>query len=248
MEEKIFRVRLSDAVRKARLNHNHITKEEMDASFEGELSSEQLLLVEEYLKNLGIKIGDFHEEEEEPVPGGQDASYLHMYLDELSGLAKRTDEELLNVKKAALCGDETAKAAIVHDYLPKVVEIAKLYTGQGVALEDLIGEGNIGLMMGIELISCLESVEEIEGYLGKMVMDAMDSAIARGDEDREFDRQTLELVEMVASKAGELSDLLRRDVSVSELAEESGLAEEKILRALEMAGNKIEGIMVETEI
>ena len=57
-------------------------------------------------------------------------------------------------------GDEEAKHELANSYLPKVVEIAKLYTGQGVPLEDLIGEGNIGLMMGLELLSCVESVDE----------------------------------------------------------------------------------------
>lgn len=248
MEEKIFRERLSDMVRKARINHNHITEEEIGASFEEALMPEQLALVKEYLKSLGMKFGSFGEDEEEPLLDRQDGSYLQMYLDELSGLRKYSDEELLTIKRAALEGDEAAKAEIANDYLPKVVDIAKLYTGQGVTLEDLIGEGNIGLMMGIELLSCLESVEEIEGHLGKMVMDAMDSAVAKGDEDKEFGRQMLERVEMVASKAKELSELLRRDVTAAELAAESELAEQEIRHALAVTGNKIEGIMVETEL
>ncbi len=248
MEEILFKDRLSETVRKARLHQNFITREEIEELFENSLSPEQTTLVEDYLKGLGIQTGISGEEVEEPVLDGPDVSFLQMYLDEIAGLSKLSDEELRGLKQAALLGDEEAKHELANSYLPKVVEIAKLYTGQGVPLEDLIGEGNIGLMMGLELLSCVESVDEVEGHLGKMVMDAMDAAIARGNEDLEFDRRMLLKVSQIADKAKELSEIFCRDVTISEISKESCIPEEEILQALEMTGNKIEGIMVDTEV
>lgn len=249
-EENEFKECLSKVVRKARMNHNCITEEEIAEAFSGTLSPEQLLLVEEYLKNTGIKTGAYDEENanEEMMLEGRDVSFLQMYLDELELLPRRTEEEMTVYKKAALEGEEYAKKELVNAYLPKVVEIAKLYTGQGLTLEDLIGEGNIGLMMGIELLSCLEREEEIEGHLGKMVMDAMDSAIAEGNEEMEFDRQMIEKIEEIAAKAKELSEDLRHDVTVEELAAEAEIEAEEIRQALKLTGNRIEGIAVEENL
>ena len=76
----------------------------------------------------------------------------------------------------------------------------------------------------------------------------LDAAIARGNEDLEFDRKMLLKVSQIADKAKELSEIFCRDVTISEISKESCIPEEEILQALEMTGNKIEGIMVDTEV
>ena len=43
--------------------------------------------------------------------------------------------------------------------------------------EDLIGEGNIGLMTAIRALTTLESPDEVDSFVGKMIMDAMDQAV-----------------------------------------------------------------------
>ena len=109
-------------------------------------------------------------------------------------------------------------------YLPKVVEIAKLYAGQGVFVEDLIGEGNVALSMGVTMLGCLEKKEEAEGMLMKMVMDAMEDFISDSMEETQKDNKVLKKVNQVAEKARELSEELRRKVTVEELCTETGLS------------------------
>ena len=109
MEETLFKDRLSETVRKARLHQNFITREEIEELFENSLSPGQTTLVEDYLKGLGIQTGISGEEVEEPVLDGPDVSFLQMYLDEIAGLSKLPDEELRGLKQAALLGDEEAK-------------------------------------------------------------------------------------------------------------------------------------------
>jgi len=127
-------------------------------------------------------------------------------------------------------------------YLPKVVEIAKLYAGQGVFVEDLIGEGNVALSMGVTMLGCLEKKEEAEGMLMKMVMDAMEDFISDSMEETQKDNKVLKKVNQVAEKARELSEELRRKVTVEELCTETGLSEKAVRDAMRLSGYTIEDI------
>ena len=51
-----------------------------------------------------------------------------------------------------LSGDTSAKDALVHEQLDKVFRIAKTYEKRGIALDEMIAEGNIGILMGLERI------------------------------------------------------------------------------------------------
>ena len=66
---------------------------------------------------------------------------------------------------SAMAGERDAQQSLISVYLPQVVEISKLYAGQGVFLEDLIGEGNVALAMGVTMLGCLENASEAEGML-----------------------------------------------------------------------------------
>ena len=121
-------------------------------------------------------------------------------------------------------------------------QIAKLYAGQGVFLEDLIGEGNVALTIGVSMLGSQENAQEALGLLGKMIMDAMESYIRENTDAKKLDAKVADKVNLVADKARELSEELRRNVTVQELAEESGLSESAIRDAIRMSGFKIEGI------
>ena len=47
-------------------------------------------------------------------------------------------------------GDETARIELIERNLRLVVSVAKRYSGMGLPFEDLIQEGNIGLMKAVE--------------------------------------------------------------------------------------------------
>ena len=75
---------------------------------------------------------------------------LTLYLDNVGKYARLTPEEEVKLAAAAAAGDETARQKLIEANLRLVVSIAKYYTGNGLPLEDLIQEGNIGLMKAID--------------------------------------------------------------------------------------------------
>lgn len=109
-------------------------------------------------------------------------------------------------------------------------------------MEDLIGEGNVALAMGVTMLGCLEHAAEAEGMLGKMIMDAMQDYISENMAEADKDKKVLNKVNKVAKKAKELSGELRRKVTVEELSAETGVSENAIREAMRLSGYTIEEI------
>ena len=58
--------------------------------------------------------------------------------------------EEIDLSKRAKAGDKGARQRLIEKNLRLVVSVAKKYRGQGLPFEDLIQEGNIGLMKAVE--------------------------------------------------------------------------------------------------
>ena len=237
--ELLFAKTLEKVRKQAREQGNCIEEQQVrDAFAELALSQEQLEMVFDYLKKHKIGIGESIEPEEYLTE--EEIDYLEEYKKEMQLLEKLSDGEKEAVTLSAMAGEVDAQRRLIQAYLPQVVEISKLYSGQGVFLEDLIGEGNVALAMGVTMLGCLEHAKEAEGMLIKMVMDAMEECIADNLQEAEKDKKVLDRVNKVAEKARELAEELHRKVTVEELAQETGISQKAIEDAMRMSGFAIE--------
>jgi RNA polymerase primary sigma factor len=165
-----------------------------------------------------------------------------MYLEELKELPTVTDGEKRAVMMSAFAGDGNAQAKLVEIFLPQVVEISKLYAGQGALVEDLIGEGNVAVASAVTMLDCVEGIDEIEGFIAKMIMDAMEEYIGDDSDNRQADDNVLEKVNTVNDKARELYDSYLRKVTVKEVADELNITEDEVIEAIKFSTNHIEYI------
>lgn len=242
MDKEIWFAKTLEQVRQqARAQGSSISEEQVREAFrELELSDTQLQMVFDYLKKQKIGIG-------EPVDADEyltaaERSYLQDYLDEIAALPVYSPGEIEGYTIAAMAGEADAQAKLVEVYLKDVTDIAKLYTGQGVLLEDLIGEGNLALTFGVGMLGSLEQPREAQGMLAKMIMDAMEEQIQETAANEKTDRRVADRVNRVAEKAKELAEELHRKVTPEELAAETGLSAKSIRDAMRMSGFKIEDI------
>lgn len=239
--EVLFAQTLEQVRKTAKEQGNCISKEQVEEAFAAlNLDEEKLNMVFDYLKQHKIGIGepvnpdDYLSEEE--------VDYLEGYLEQLKELPEAAAGEQEAVTLSAMAGDTDAQNRLMQIFMPRVVEIAKLYTGQGVLLEDLIGEGNVALTMGVAMLGALENASEAQGMLGKMIMDAMEEYIAENADEAEKDRRIADKVNKVADKANELAEDLHRKVTVEELMNETGMSRKSILDAMRISADKIEAI------
>ena len=61
-----------------------------------------------------------------------------------------THQEEIDLSKRGKAGDQKARQRLIEKNLRLVVSVAKKYRGYGLPFEDLIQEGNIGLMKAVE--------------------------------------------------------------------------------------------------
>lgn len=77
-------------------------------------------------------------------------SPLETYLREINEVALLTADEEKALARRIADGDEQAREHMVRANLRLVVNIARGYVGKGLALQDLIEEGNLGLLRAVE--------------------------------------------------------------------------------------------------
>jgi RNA polymerase nonessential primary-like sigma factor len=83
------------------------------------------------------------------MPDGElDAT--RMYLNEIGYSSLLTAAEEVHFARLALRGDEAARKRMIESNLRLVVKIARRYMNRGLALLDLIEEGNLGLIRAVE--------------------------------------------------------------------------------------------------
>ncbi len=143
---------------------------------------------------------------------------------------------------SAIAGDKESQDKLIECYLPLVVDVARMYSEQGVYLEDLIGEGNVALTKGVTMLDVVGEPSEVEGFLYKLMLDAMEAIIEENLAENAGGQKVLSLVQEVADKAKELAEDLRRKVTVEELMEETGWDEDKIRSAIKFSGDAIEDL------
>ena len=109
-----------------------------------------------FLSERGVVVTDFENSSEEVWEemtaeeqaredySGEDA--VRVYLREIGRVPLLSADEELELAKRMSLGDEEAKRELTEANLRLVVSIAKRYIGRGLPLQDLIQEGNIGLM------------------------------------------------------------------------------------------------------
>ncbi len=82
--------------------------------------------------------------------GGASQSALWMYLQEISRVALLTPAQEISLAQRIEQGDQDAVSALARANLRLVVRVARGYQNRGLALEDLIAEGNLGLLQAVQ--------------------------------------------------------------------------------------------------
>ncbi len=236
---------LQKTLKEARENGGRISRDEISEIFSGlSLDRSQLEQVEGYLKAHKIVVGT--------QAGDVDAlpeverDFLTSYMEMLDNIPELSDSVLEALKISAMAGEHSAQKELSEQMLRDVVDIARLYAGQGVSIEELIGAGNEALVTGVRLLGHLDSPQDVDGEIGRRIMDSMEDLIAAMLDDNAMDRKMEDMVNLVADKAHELAEELGRKVTPMELAGEGDVTAEQIMEAVRLTGGKIEDLDVQT--
>jgi RNA polymerase primary sigma factor len=132
-----------------------------------------------------------------------------------------TPEEELDLGGRARAGDARARAHLIEKNLRLVVSVAKKYREMGLPFEDLIQEGNLGLMKATERFDP-EMGNRFSTYATWWIRQAIGRAIEEKGRTIRLPTHAREKVRKAARVRNELSATLGRDPAEEEVAERLG--------------------------
>ena len=237
MQDRVtFLEKLGDMVKRARENDSSVSIAEVEEYFpDGTLTEEQMDMVFDYLLSQKIVVKGYVKIQEEDKEELSEAEkrYLEEYEKELAGFRSEEEGEKNRLFEQIIDGDTLAKSRVIELYLKEVVEIAKTMRHPELFLEDLVQEGNVGLMLGVEMIT---DTEYAHGTIIGQVRRSIQMYIEEYEDAKARDKVMIQKVDDMDAAITELTEELGRKVTIEELALHLGMSEDEVMDILHLTG------------
>lgn len=159
---------------------------------------------------------------------------VRMYLKEIGTVPLLTAEEELRLAKRKAEGDQTAKERLIEANLRLVVSIAKRYTGRGMSFLDLVQEGNLGLIKGVEKFDYTKGYK-LSTYATWWIRQSVTRALADQARTIRVPVHMVETINKMSKMQRKLTLELGYEPSVPELASALDISEEKVMEIMQIA-------------
>ncbi len=154
-------------------------------------------------------------------------SPLETYLREINETALLTADEEKELARAIGIGDARARDRMVRANLRLVVNIARGYTGKGLGLQDLIEEGNLGLLRAVEGFDP-EMGTRFSTYASYWIKQSIKRALINSAKTIRIPAYMVELLSKWRRASVRLTDELKRTPTPEEVARLLGLPKRKL--------------------
>ena len=159
---------------------------------------------------------------------------VRMYLKEIGTVPLLTTEEELTLAKRKAEGDEYAKERLIEANLRLVVSIAKRYTGRGMSFLDLVQEGNLGLIKGVEKFDYTKGYK-LSTYATWWIRQSVTRALADQARTIRVPVHMVETINKMSKMQRKLTLELGYEPSVAELADALEMSEDKVMEIMQIA-------------
>lgn len=162
----------------------------------------------------------------------RDSGTLGTYFRDIGRIPLITREEEIRLARRVRRGDQEALAKLVTANLRFVVSVAKKYAGLGLSLEDLVSEGNVGLIRAARRFDDRRGVRFLS-YAVWWIKQAMLQALAEQVPVVRIPLNRAGLLNRLQRKADELRKALEREPTYAEIASALSLTDEEVADTLE---------------
>jgi len=154
-------------------------------------------------------------------------SALTLYMREAVEVPLLTIEEENALAARIKRGDEAAREHMIRANLRLVVKIARDYDGFGLPLLDLINEGNIGLMKGVERFDPAKG-GKLSTYASWWIKQSIKRALANQSKTIRLPVHLVDKIGRMKKVAHQLQELFGREATDEEIAEEMNVPISKV--------------------
>jgi RNA polymerase primary sigma factor len=162
-----------------------------------------------------------------PKDGAQPQSPLETYLREINETKLLSAEEEQMLARLIANGDAAARDRMVRANLRLVVNISRSYVGKGLALQDLIEEGNLGLLRAVEGFDP-EMGTRFSTYASYWIKQSIKRALINSAKTIRIPAYMVELLSKWRRATARLSEELGRMPTQEEVARVLGLPKKKL--------------------
>jgi RNA polymerase primary sigma factor len=154
-------------------------------------------------------------------------SPLETYLREINETALLSAKEEKELAYRIIAGDGSARERMVRANLRLVVNIARSYTGKGLALQDLIEEGNLGLLRAVEGFDPGMNTR-FSTYASYWIKQSIKRALVNSAKTIRIPAYMVELLSKWRRATAQLTDALGRPPTQEEVAKSLDLPKKKL--------------------
>jgi RNA polymerase primary sigma factor len=147
---------------------------------------------------------------------------LQLYLREIGQVQLLTPKEEIALARRIKRGDKAAREQMIKANLRLVVKIARDYDGLGLPLLDLINEGNIGLMKGVERFDPRKGAK-LSTYASWWIKQSILRALANQSKTIRLPVHVVDKMAHIRRAERKLREVLDRDPTDEEVADALGL-------------------------
>lgn len=169
---------------------------------------------------------------------GRESFSIDKYLQEIGKIEILTPEEEVTLAKKIRAGDEEARELLVMSNLRFVVSVAKQYQNHGLGLEDLINEGNLGL---IKAAGCFDETKGFKfiSYAVWWIRQSILQAIAENARLVRLPLNKISGINKVNKCFFRLEQEFQREPTAEEIAEAMEITPEEVKESIKIASRPL---------
>lgn len=178
-----------------------------------------------------------------PIKGKKDASLKsgenvasRQYLGYLKKYPLLKKEEEYKLALRVQDGDKEARDSMIKSNLGLVINVAKRFLGRGLAFDDLIMEGNLGLMKAVDKFIAKKGFR-FSTYATWWIRQSIERGILNSGRLIRLPIHVSENLFKYSRATREMTSVLEREPSISEVADRIGIKEKKLEKILGFIGN-----------
>lgn len=152
---------------------------------------------------------------------------LQLYLNEIGLVKLLTPNEEITLARRIQRGDQRAREHMIKANLRLVVKIARNYAGLGLPLLDLINEGNLGLMKGVERFDPQKGAK-LSTYASWWIKQYIKLALANQSKTIRLPVHVVDKIAHLRRAERRLREMLDRDPTDEELAHDLQISARRV--------------------